>query len=193
MPVAAAPMQHDVAIFWRGRRRKPSSTRWLQDACRVTVVYTEGCCCIPQTRSSGLDPAAITVTGMAWEKPYHPFIRASAAFLSQGPWVNASSKKMVLGAQCDLKTGKTIWQQNKQCSGRTVCLLYQKHLCKEDQCTYTFVSLWDTGPWKYWRGKSIYSVCQQFSCRRLNPQFYWRTSVGYTAMATGNKHSVNSL
>lgn len=134
MPVAAAPIQHDAAIFWEEIKRKPSSTGWLQDSCRVTVVvYTEGCCCIPKTRSSGLDPAAITVTGMAWEKSHHPCISVSAAFLTRGLWVNFSSKNIVIGALCILNTGKTVWWQNKHCSCffRSVCAMrINVHICE---------------------------------------------------------------
>lgn len=89
------------------------------------VIYSEGYCCIPQIRSSSLSSAAIRVTGVASEKSHHPFITKSAAFLTQDLWMNASSKKLVIGVQCILKTGKTVWWQKKHCSWifRSICAL----------------------------------------------------------------------
>lgn len=143
---------HNLMLQSSGEKKK-ALEHSVPSGCPLSAVfYSEGFCCIPRIRSPGLNSAALTVTGVASEKSHHPFITKSAAFLAQGLWMT-SSKKLAIGVQCILKRAILY-------DGRTSIALVFLEAFVLWGCLYTFVSLWDTGPWKSWRGRNMHSVCQ---------------------------------
>lgn len=126
------------------RRRKLSSTQWLQDAHWVLLFIQRGTAGSPKSGAqvwTQLPPQWLVWLEENLTIPLSPNL--------QHFWLKA----------CEWMLLHKSWQ-NYMMAEQALLLNFQQHLCYEDQCLYTFVSLWDTGPWKSWRGRNMHSTCQ---------------------------------
>lgn len=163
MPVAAALIQHDAAVFWREEESPLALSDWGCRQSQCCYLY-RGVLLHPQTQEFRPGSSCHRSDWRGLRKISPSLYQHVCSVSDSRPMSECFFTKE--GDWCPVHFGN--WQ-NYMMAEQALFLLFRKHLCYEDQCMYTFMSLWDMGTWKSWRGKTIHSVCQQFSQRRLNP------------------------
>lgn len=103
------------------RRRRLSSTHWLQWL--NAVIYSEIQILHPSNQEFRPEFSCCDSDQLGFRKISPSLYHQICSVAYSSLWVKASSKELAIGVQCILKTGKTIWWQNKNCSWtfRSIC------------------------------------------------------------------------